>query len=165
MGKTEEILIVEPLQGKLIRSFRRVAASTKEFWCLYRRNHLAVAGGAVLLTLVVLAILAPYVTPHDPEAPNFVAIRKPPAWMAQGSWKYPLGTDHLGRDILTRIVYGARISLLVGFIVVFFATTVGVTLGVVSGYFGGKIDAIIQRIIDTLLAFPYLILATAFYNG
>ena len=161
MGKAEEITMMEPFQDKIVRSLQRMMANAREFWRLYRKNHLAVIGGAIVIAFVLLAILAPYVTSHDPETPNFLAIRKPPAWLSGGSWTYPLGTDHLGRDILTRIIYGARVSLLVGFIVVCFATIVGVILGLISGYFGGKVDAVIQRVIDTLLAFPYLILATA----
>jgi ABC-type dipeptide/oligopeptide/nickel transport system permease subunit/ABC-type glycerol-3-phosphate transport system substrate-binding protein len=161
VGKAEEIIMAEPFQDKVIRSLLRMLTSFQEFWRLYRKNRMAVIGGAIVIAFVLLAILAPYVTSHDPETPNFLAIRKPPAWLSGGSWTYPLGTDHLGRDILTRIIYGARVSLLVGFIVVCFATIVGVILGLISGYFGGKVDAVIQRVIDTLLAFPYLILATA----
>jgi len=157
----EEFVIAETLQEKLMRVLRRTATSMQEFWRLYRKNHLAVVGGAIVLIFILLAVFAPWVTPHDPTAPNFRAIRKPPVWMEGGSWTHPLGTDHLGRDILTRIIYGARISLFIGFVVVGFATAIGVVLGLVSGYYGGKIDAVIQRIIDTLLAFPYLVLATA----
>jgi len=157
----DEILVSEPGRVKLARALRRAQDNAREFFRVYRRNSLALAGGVIVLTFVLAAFFAPYLTPHDPETPNFLAIRKPPVWMQGGSWKHPLGTDHLGRDILTRIIYGARISLFVGFIVVFAATTVGVILGLVSGYFGGRVDAFIQRVIDTLLAFPYLILATA----
>ncbi|NLA58446.1 MAG: ABC transporter permease [Firmicutes bacterium] len=161
MTGAQEFVITETLQQKLVRVFRRTIANVQEFWRVYRKNHLAVIGGVVVLVFVLLAVFAPWVTPHDPVAPNFRAIRKPPVWMKDGSWTYPLGTDHLGRDIWTRIVYGARVSLFIGFVVVGFATGVGVILGLVSGYYGGRVDAVIQRVIDTLLAFPYLILATA----
>ena len=161
LARAEEFVITETLQQKLLRVLRRTISNIREFWRLYRKNHLAVIGGAIVLAFILLAIFAPWVTPHDPVAPNFRAIRKPPVWMKGGSWTHPLGTDHLGRDIWTRIIYGARVSLFIGFVVVGFATVIGVTLGLVSGYYGGRIDAVIQRVIDTLLAFPYLILATA----
>ena len=161
LARAEEFVITETLQQKLLRVLRRTVSNIQEFWRLYRKNHLAVIGGAIVLAFILLAIFAPWVTPHDPVTPNFRAIRKPPVWMKGGSWTHPLGTDHLGRDIWTRIIYGARVSFFIGFVVVGFATVIGVTLGLISGYYGGKIDAVIQRVIDTLLAFPYLILATA----
>jgi ABC-type dipeptide/oligopeptide/nickel transport system permease subunit len=160
-ARADEFVIAETLKQKLLRALQRTIGNIQEFWRLYRKNHLAVIGGAVVLIFISLAILAPYVTSHDPEAPNFRAIRRPPVWSKEGSWTYPLGTDHLGRDIWARIIYGARISLFIGFVVVGFATLIGVALGLISGYYGGRIDAVIQRVIDTLLAFPYLILATA----
>ncbi|MGI6037654.1 MAG: ABC transporter permease [Limnochordia bacterium] len=161
MIETGKIEVRESNMDRALRWLSRKRSGLKEFWRLYRKNRLAVIGGIILLLFIVLAIGAPWITSHDPERPNFAAIRRPPAWMEGGNWTYPLGTDHLGRDLLTRIIYGARISLLVGFIVVFFATSLGVALGLISGYYGGKVDAFIQRVIDTLLAFPYLILALA----
>ncbi len=146
---------------KALRVLRRVQANFREFWRLYSKNRLAVVGAVIVVGFILMAVLAPQVAPHDPVRPDFLAIRRPPGWMDGGSWRHPLGTDHLGRDILSRIIYGSRISLVVGFIVVFLATSVGVVLGLVSGYYGGNIDAFIQRVIDTILAFPYLILATA----
>lgn len=136
-------------------------STLRDFWRLYRKNRLAVWGLAVITIMVIAAVFAPYLTPYHPEKPDFTALRKPPAWMPGGSLAHPLGTDHLGRDMLTRIIHGGRISLTVGLVVIFFATTLGTILGLISGYYGGRIDAVIQRIVDTLLSFPYLILATA----
>lgn len=161
MKVVEELAVAEPGRAKLLKSLQRIQSNVLEFYRVYRKNGLAVLGAVLVFGVILMAVFAPYLSPHDPEKPNFRAVRKPPAWMEGGSWDYPLGTDHLGRDIFTRIMYGARVSLLVGFVVVSVSTVIGVVLGLISGYFGGKVDAIIQRVIDTLLAFPYLILATA----
>lgn len=130
-----------------------------DFWRRYRKNRLAVVGGVVVLIVIAVGLLAPWLAPHDPTAANFFRRLQPPAWYEGGSWEYPLGTDHLGRDILSRLIWGTRASLTVGAIVIVFATTVGIFMGLVSGYYGGRVDAVIQRIVDILLAFPYLILA------
>ncbi len=161
MEQAVEVLERESWKDKSLRILIRLWDNLREFWKLYRKNSLALVGGAVVLLFIFLAITAPWITPHDPEQPDFTAIRQPPFWMEGGSWDNPLGTDNLGRDIFSRIIYGARISLLVGFVVVFFATALGVVMGLVSGYYGGRVDAVIQRVVDTLLAFPYLVLATA----
>lgn len=161
MEQAVEVLERESFKEKSRRLLARLAANLKEFWKLYRKNSLALVGGLVVLVFIFLAVAAPWITPHNPEQPDFTAIRRPPFWMEGGSWENPLGTDNLGRDIFSRIIYGARISLLVGFVVVFFATALGVVMGLISGYYGGKVDAVIQRVVDTLLAFPYLVLATA----
>lgn len=130
-------------------------------WREFRKNRLALLGGVVVLALVVVALAAPWIAPHDPAQINPFQRLQPPAWMAGGSWEYPLGTDHLGRDLLSRIIYGSRVSLAVGAVVVLVATTVGVVMGLVSGFFGGWVDTVIQRVVEILLAFPYLVLAIA----
>lgn len=137
------------------------AAQAGEFWRRLRKNKLAVAGGLVTLALFFVAIFAPYIAPHDPTKGNLLARMKPPAWIEGGSWSYPLGTDQMGRDLLSRIIYGSRVSLALGVIVVTLSVTLGTALGVISGYYGGWVDAVIQRIVDILLAFPYLVLAVA----
>jgi peptide/nickel transport system permease protein len=121
---------------------------------LFKRKG-AVVGLVVIVTFVLLALLAPFVAPYDPIATSWTAVRKPPSWL---HW---FGTDELGRDVLARVIYGARSSLMAGAISVTIALTVGVPLGLLSGYRGGFIDALISRITDAMLACPFLILAIA----
>ena len=121
---------------------------------LYKRKG-AVVGLAVITTFALLALLAPLITPYDPIATSWTLVRKPPSAL---HW---FGTDELGRDILTRVVYGARASLMAGAISVTIALTIGVPLGLLSGYRGGFADALISRITDAMLACPFLILAIA----
>jgi ABC-type dipeptide/oligopeptide/nickel transport system permease subunit len=112
-------------------------------------------GLLVVLILVFVAIFAPLVAPHDPSAQSLLDRLTPPF----KSWKYPLGTDPLGRDELSRLIYGSRVSLEVGALVVAIAGTTGTVLGLLSGYFGGKVDSIVMRCVDTQIAFPGLLLA------
>lgn len=141
------------------RALERERAAALEFWRRFRKHRLAVAGGVVVLLVVAMGVLAPWLAPHDPAQANFLKRFRPPAWMEGGSWEHPLGTDQLGRDILSRIMWGARASLTVGAIVITLATTVGIFFGLLSGYYGGRVDAVIQRVVDILLSFPYLVLA------
>jgi peptide/nickel transport system permease protein len=115
-----------------------------------------VAGGVVVAALVIVGVLSPWLAPHDPQYQALEAMLKPPQWLG-GS--HVLGTDNLGRDILSRIIYGARVSLLVAFAVVLISGAVGILLGAVSGYFGGKIDFAIQKLVEVVWAFPALLLA------
>lgn len=143
------------------RHWRLMLASLDTFWRRFRKNRLAVWGGLVLFIVIGAGLLAPVISPHEPTQPDFRNRFAPPAWMEGGSWTHPLGTDQLGRDIFSRILWGARASLQVGAVVIFFATTVGIFMGLISAYYGGWIDAVIQRLSDILLAFPYLVLAIA----
>jgi peptide/nickel transport system permease protein len=104
-------------------------------------------------------MLAPQLAPWDPARQMLLKRLRPPAWEARGLREHPLGTDHLGRDILSRILYGGRISLAVSLSSVALATTLGVTLGLCAGFFGGRADAIIMRVVDVFLAIPYILLA------
>ncbi len=113
-------------------------------------------GGAIVLILVVVGTAAPVLAPHDPNAQQLRRTLQAPQWLRGAHF---LGTDNLGRDVLSRIVYGARVSLLVAFAVVLISGLVGVTLGAVSGYFGGKIDFAIQKSVEVVWAFPPLLLA------
>ncbi|MCY3935527.1 MAG: ABC transporter permease [Chloroflexi bacterium] len=122
-----------------------------------RRNVAAMVGLSILFVLSLVAIFADQIAPHDPIKLDLLHPLQPP--LTPG---HILGTDDLGRDVLSRLIYGSRASLMVGFIVVGIAGTVGVILGAISGYFGGKIDMIIMRVVDVLFAFPFLILALAF---
>ena len=121
---------------------------------LFKRKG-AVAGLVVLSLFILLALLAPLIAPYDPIATSWTLVRKPPTAL---HW---FGTDDLGRDVLTRVIYGARASLLAGLISVGIALSIGVPLGLISGYRGGFIDALISRITDAMLACPFLILAIA----
>jgi len=121
---------------------------------LFKRKG-AVVGLAVIVIFALMALLAPWIAPYDPIATSWTAVRKPPSWL---HW---FGTDELGRDVLTRVIFGARASLMAGGISVTIALTVGVPLGLLAGYRGGFIDALISRITDAMLACPFLILAIA----
>jgi peptide/nickel transport system permease protein len=116
-------------------------------------------GAAVLVLLVLMAVFAPLIAPYDPAEQSLRARLVPPVWQMGGSWEHVLGTDHLGRDVLSRLIHGARISLVVGVAVVALAGGFGVGVGLVAGYYGGRVDAILMRFVDTLIAFPGLLLA------
>ncbi len=113
----------------------------------------------IITLLVLLAIFADVLAPYNPEVGTLGERFRPPAWQAGGSEKYLLGTDHLGRDILSRLIYGARISMVVGFTAVIVAGILGTALGILSGYLGGWVDQVIMRITDTWLALPALTFA------
>ncbi|TWG94876.1 dipeptide transport system permease protein [Mesorhizobium sp. J18] len=130
-----------------------------EFWFYFSENRGAVIGLVVFLLLVVVAIAAPLLAPHAPNAQYRDAILVPPFWEDGGRAAFPLGTDAVGRDMLSRLLYGARFSLFIGVAVTALALTVGVLIGVVAGYFRGWIDTVIMRLMDIILAFPSLLLA------
>jgi peptide/nickel transport system permease protein len=119
------------------------------------------AAAFIILLLLVCAIFSPLIAPHDPNEQNLANALKPPFWQKGGSFAYLLGTDNLGRDILSRIIYGARISAIVGFAGVLFSGILGTFLGIIAGYFGGKIDAVIMRLTDIMLSLPYILIAIA----
>jgi peptide/nickel transport system permease protein len=128
----------------------------------FRRSRVAVTAAAVMLLIVAGAVLAPWIAPHDPfdlASVSLLDARNPPAWLPGGSWDYPLGSDNLGRDVLSTILYGSRISLWVGFASILLAMVLGVGLGLVSGYVGGITDAIIMRIAEIQLSFPAILIA------
>jgi peptide/nickel transport system permease protein len=124
-----------------------------------RREGLPMFPILVLATVGVLAIFADWLTPYDPEIGSLSQRFKPPVWQAGGSGEHLLGTDHLGRDILSRLIFGARVSMIVGFTSVIVAGAVGTCLGIISGYMGGWVDQVIMRITDTWLALPALTFA------
>lgn len=125
----------------------------------FRRDPLAFGCALFLLAVAIIAITAPVIAPHDPADADLLRRLQPPVWISGGDWSYPLGCDGLGRDILSRLIYGARISLGVGVFVVALATVIGVTLGVLAGFVRGLPDALLSRIADILLGFPYLVFA------
>jgi ABC-type dipeptide/oligopeptide/nickel transport system permease subunit len=124
-----------------------------------RRHPLALLGGIIVLAYVVAAVFAPQITPHDPTMGNLRQRFLPPAWQEGGDTAYLLGTDDQGRDLLTRIIFGARISLVIGLLSVGISVLIGTALGCITGYFRGLIDDTISRFADLLLSFPYLIFA------
>jgi peptide/nickel transport system permease protein len=125
------------------------------------RNKLALVAVAVLAVMLLAAVFAPLIAPHDPNAQDLLVRLRPPAWMSAGSSDHLLGTDQLGRDLLSRLIYGSRISLLVGASAAVLAGIIGATIGLVSGFLGGWFDRILMRIADVQLAFPSILLALA----
>ncbi len=123
------------------------------------RNKTAVAGLIIITVFIFCGILAPYLSPHDPLEVSLYDQIKPPVWHATGTWNNILGTDDLGRDILSRLIYGARVSLAVAVFSVGLAFFFGTLLGCISGYYKGSLDSIIMRIMDMILSFPYILLA------
>lgn len=124
---------------------------------VFKRNRLAVVSFFIAVFLMVLALIGPLVAPHNPIEINHGARLQPGFWA--GNTEYPLGTDNLGRDVLSRILYGTGISLRVGYAVIAITAVAGLFIGLVSGYFGGVVDVVVMRFIDILLAFPPLLLA------
>jgi peptide/nickel transport system permease protein/dipeptide transport system permease protein len=123
------------------------------------RNKTAVIGLIIITIFILSGILAPYISPHDPLETSLYDQIKPPVWHDTGTWKNILGTDDLGRDILSRLIYGARVSLAVAVVSVGLAFVFGTLLGCISGYYKGKLDSVIMRIMDMILSFPYILLA------
>ncbi len=134
---------------------RSTAELAVELW----QRPVTLIGGVIVLLYIVAAAAAGLITIHDPTQGSLLARFDPPAWEEGGSWRYPLGADDQGRDLLTRIIYGARLSLAVGVLSVAFSVTVGVILGAVAGYYRGWLDEGLSRFADLLLAFPFLVFA------
>jgi ABC-type dipeptide/oligopeptide/nickel transport system permease subunit len=126
-------------------------------WRLLWRDKSGLLGLSLFLLLVIAAVFSPLLAPHDPLDQNLSDSKTPPAWDAEGTWKYPLGTDNLGRDQLSRIIYGSRVSLTVGFFGVLIAASLGMVIGLLAGYMGGKVDTLITGGINLVLALPYLL--------
>lgn len=139
------------------RSLR--AQQFAEFWYYFSVNKGAVIGLVVFTLIVLAAIFAPLISPHSPTLQDRSALLIPPFWQEGGRLEFLLGTDPVGRDILTRLLYGARYSLFVGVFVVALSVSTGIAIGLVAGYFRGWLDTAIMRIMDIILAFPSLLLA------
>lgn len=118
-------------------------------------------GGGIVLFMVLVAVLAPLLVPHDPYQQSLLSRLRPPVWMTGGSWKHPFGTDHLGRDYLSRLMYGGQISLLIGLATAVIAGALGTTLGVLAGYYGGRVDTVITFLVTVKLSIPTILLALA----
>ena len=126
-----------------------------------QRNPAALLALLFLILVIIAAVFAPYLAPHDPTAQSLRLRLKPPIWLEGGEPEHLLGTDALGRDMLSRIIFGARISLLVGFMAVFIQTIIGISTGLLAGYYGGVVDNILMRIADVQQAIPFLVLVVA----
>lgn len=129
----------------------------KRIW----RNPAFAVGGGLLLFILALALLAPLIAPYDPYVQNLENRTVPPVWYEKGSWAHPLGTDPLGRDYLSRLIYGARISLLIGAAVALISGLIGTTMGMLAGYFGGRIDMLVSFTVTTRLSMPVILVALA----
>ncbi len=124
-------------------------------WRRFRKNPLSVAGAVIILLLICAAIFAPYIAPYNPTHIDIDNILSPPGL------RHPFGTDELGRDVLTRILYGSRVSLEVGFVAMGIALVIGVIVGSIAGFYGGKVDSVLMRFVDMMLAFPSFVLILA----
>ncbi|WP_035477162.1 dipeptide ABC transporter permease DppC [Aliagarivorans taiwanensis] len=133
----------------------------QEFWSYFSANTGAVVGLVFIVTMIIVALSANWLAPHSPIEQYRDALLMPPAWVEGGSWTYVLGTDDVGRDILSRLMHGARLSLFIGCLVVTLSLGMGILLGLVAGYFQGAVDTAIMRAVDIMLAMPSLLLAIA----
>ncbi len=118
-------------------------------------------GGAVTLLIVLAALLAPWIAPHDPIQQDLLAKLRPPVWDAKGGWDHLFGTDIYGRDFFSRILYGARVSVVIGFFAALISAIVGSAIGILGGYFGGRVDAVVMYLVNVKLALPGLMVALA----
>lgn len=139
-----------PQPGPWQRAMRRILG-----------HHSMTLGVVILGIVVVLALLAPWISPHDPYAQDVSRRLIPPVWYEKGSWEHILGTDKLGRDYLSRLLFGARVSLLIGLAAAALAGVIGITLGVIAGYFGGRVDAVVNYLLKVRLSMPVILVALA----
>ena len=137
----------------------RFAGPWADLLHVFLRRRVAVVGAIVFLTIILLGITAPLIAPHDPTNQELMDNLLPPAWYEDGSTTYLLGTDHLGRDMLSRLLYGARVSLAVAGLGACFALVLGVTIGLLAGFYGGIVETVSMRIVDVFYAFPMILLA------
>ena len=129
------------------------------FWLAFRENKGATVGLVVVAAVVLIALLAPLLAPYSPVEQYREAIKVPPIWTGAGSWSFPFGTDALGRDTLSRLIYGARVSLFIGVAVMSVSFVLGVILGLASAYYGSFVDVVIMRVMDLIMSVPDLVLA------
>ena len=151
-----DVELVRIAEGRPMPSVSRQAALRRLL-----RLRWGLAATAILLLIVASAVFAPYVSPHDPLAVDIRNRLAPPAWMDQGTMEHILGTDQVGRDLLSRMIYGGRVSLVIGISSVLISATIGVLLGLAAGYFRGRIDWAIMTAVNVMLTFPFVLLALA----
>lgn len=134
---------------------KEIKKSESRFWKKFKRNKLALLGALIIVSVILIAVFAPFIAPYDPTVQNYDSLLSPP------SLEHPFGTDDLGRDLLSRVIFGARYTLLVGIGVVAIVAAAGSIMGFLAGFYGGRVDAFIMRIVDIMLAIPALVLALA----
>nr|MDX8318812.1 ABC transporter permease subunit [Agrobacterium sp. rho-8.1] len=154
MADTAITKTAEPVSSSAMRK-----QMLKEFWFYFSENKGAVIGLYVFVTLVIVAVFASVIAPHSPFQQYSEFTLLPPVWMEGGNASYLLGTDPVGRDILSRLIYGAQYSLFIGVFVTTLSLTTGILIGVIAGYYRGWLDTMIMRLMDIILAFPSLLLA------
>lgn len=148
---------IEAVRDGALKKFLR-----SEFFFNYRHNVSAIIGTVIVVLILLIAVFGPLFAPQDPydvAGLSLIDSYKPPAWLEGGDARFLLGTDSQGRDMLSLLIYGSRISLFIGVVGTLLACTVGITLGLIAGYFGGKVDAVIMRLADILLSFPDILIA------
>lgn len=138
------------------------SSKAKELWHQLKKSKTGLFGLIITLVVVFIAIFAPFIATHDPLATDTTLMNKPPFWLEGGDKENILGTDNLGRDIFSRVIYGSRVSLLVGFFAVIIAGIIGVMIGLLSGFYGGFIDNMLMRLVDAFLAIPGILLVLVF---
>ncbi|MEW5421969.1 ABC transporter permease [Amorphus sp. 3PC139-8] len=151
-----------PIEAATVRRPAELAPMSPRQLYLYRaRRHLGLQiGGAVVLIIVLMAIFAPLIAPYDPIKQDLLAKLRPPVWVG-GGWDHILGTDIYGRDFLSRLIYGARVSVMIGFFAAFVSAVVGSAIGILGGYFGGRVDAAVMYLINVKLSMPGILVALA----
>ncbi|WP_404862167.1 ABC transporter permease subunit [Georhizobium sp. MAB10] len=157
--EAEKSAIDERTEAEVPETATKPRSGLSEFWYYFSQNKGAVIGLVIFLIIVAIAVFAPLLAPHAPTIQNRDALLIPPMWEEGGRSAYILGTDPVGRDVLSRLMYGARFSLFIGVVVVVLSVTSGVLLGLIAGFFRGWIDTVIMRVMDVILAFPSLLLA------
>lgn len=138
-----------------------VVARRHTVWKKLWKNKALTVGGGLLAIIFLIALFAPWLSPHDPYVQDLANRTVPPVWYEKGSWLHPLGTDQLGRDYVSRLFYGARISLLIGACVAVISGLIGTTMGMLAGYFGGKTDMVVSFLVTTRLSMPVILVALA----
>ncbi len=151
----EDTLTYEEIKKDIDNLKQEKTSQLALVWSRFKRNKLALIGGIIVLIMVLIAIFAPVLAPHDPY--RTAPLRR----LEAPSFEHPLGTDAMGRDMLSRLIYGARVELSIGILIILFEGTIGITLGLLAGYFGGWVDSVIMRLVDILRSFPVIILAMA----
>lgn len=133
----------------------------RQFASVVARDSRVTFAAVFLILITFVALFAPWIVPHDPNAQSLAMRLRPPAWLDGGSWRHLLGTDQLGRDLLSRVIMGARVSLLVGLTTVVVGASIGSSIGLLAGYFGGWFEKVVMRLADIQLSFPYILLTLA----
>ncbi len=162
---TPAVIAVDDAAPLVSQNEQNKMAPQMSVWGRLIRQPRVVIGGTILLIVAICAIFAPLIAPHDPLEQDLLHMLSPPIWAADGDASFPLGTDSLGRDVLSRAIYGSRVALLVAIVSAFGSTIVGTFLAVVGGYFGGRLDRTIGYIVDLWMSFPPVVLSLILLVG